>query len=52
MADTAFGDDFVCEFADALHRTFQHDSFEALVVIQVRMHRGDRQLMMRVFNAG
>lgn len=46
VADATLGDDFVREFAYLFHGAFQHDSLNALVVVQVGMHGGYCQVMM------
>jgi hypothetical protein len=51
MANTTLGNYFLRKLAHALYRPFQHDSLDALIVIQMRMHRGDCQVMVSVLNA-
>ena len=52
MADTALGDNLIGKFSYPFHRSLQHDGLDALIVIQMGMHCGDRQLMMSMLNAG
>ena len=44
----ALRDDLLGEFAHLLHRSFQHDGLNALIVIEVGVHARYGQIMMRV----
>ena len=50
MADTALGDDLVREIAHPLDRPFQHNRLDTLIMVQMRVHGGDRELMVGVLN--
>ena len=52
MPHTGFGNDVVSEFAHMIYGAFEHDRLETLLVIQVGMHGGHRQIMMRMLNTG
>ena len=52
MPHTGFGNDVVSEFARMIYGVFEHDRLETLLVIQVGMHGGHRQIMMRMLNTG
>jgi len=48
VAHTALGDDGLCKSVHRLHRSLQHDRFQAVVVVDVDMLGGKRQFMVRV----
>lgn len=52
VPDAPFGNHFLGKFAHAFHRAFEHDRFNALLVVEVGMHSRNRQVMMSVLNSG
>ena len=50
VAYAALGDDLLGKFPYPLDRTLQHDGLDALIMIQVRMHGGHRQIVVSVLN--
>ena len=51
MSHAALGDDLLSECPYLAHRPFQHDGLDALVMIEVGMHGGNRQVVMRMLDA-
>src|SRR5580700_9583338 len=47
----ALCDDLLRKLAHSLDGSLQHNRLDALVMIQMRMHGGNRQVMVRVLNA-
>lgn len=52
MPHAAFGDDFLGKFPHVFNGAFENDALDTLVMIQMRMHRGDGQIVMRVLDRG
>ena len=52
VPDAALSDHFLRKFAHSLYRTLEHHCFNALVMIQMRMHRGKREVVVSVLNTG
>ena len=48
MPHAGLGNDVVREFSHVVDGPFEHDRLKTLFVIQVGMHRRDRQVMMRM----
>jgi len=51
VPDSAFSDDRLREFAHLLHRSLEHHRLDALIMVKMRVHGRDRQVMVRVLNA-
>ena len=51
VTNSALGDDFLGKCTHAFDRTLEHDGLDALVMIEVRVHGGDRQVVVRVLDA-
>jgi hypothetical protein len=51
VADTALGNELVGELTHALDAAFEHHGLDALIVIQMRVHRRYREFVMGVLNA-
>jgi hypothetical protein len=52
MTNSALGNHFLGKLAHALYGTFQHDRLDALIMIQVRMHRGHGEIVIGMLNTG
>ncbi len=48
VTDAALGDDLPSEVPDIVHRAPQHRHLHAAIVIEVDVHRRNRQIMVRV----
>jgi hypothetical protein len=51
MSNAALRNDGFGELAHLANRAFEHDGLDALLMIEVRVHRGNRQVMMVVLKA-
>ncbi len=51
VTNPALGDDFLGEFAHPFHRTLEHHSLDALIMIEVGVHGGDGQVMVGMLDA-
>ncbi len=52
MTHPAFGRECLSEVAHSRDGSLEQNGFNALLVVQMRMHRGDGQIVMCVLNAG
>jgi hypothetical protein len=52
VSHAALGDHFLGELAHTLYRTLEHHGLDTLIMIQMCMHRGNRQVVMSVLNTG
>jgi hypothetical protein len=52
MPHACFGDDFIGKLPHLMYRALEHHGFYALIVIEMRMHGGEGQIMMGVLDPG
>jgi hypothetical protein len=51
VAYAAFGDDGIGKITHPLHRTLEHDALDALLVVEMGVHRRDGEVVVRVLDA-